>query len=207
MTEPSDSTMDEQSDRPSAVLRPPRSRAHLTWRRFLAILKLRVLHVNDTPHRIAMGVAIGVFVSIGLGPFLGIHTFVVLVLAVLLRANKVAALAAMWIHNPLTMWPIVFAEYELGKRIVRVFSDSYEQGEELLRGFLKNWEARGVFVFPFGADFWRELTHMMVKIGLEVSIGCVVLGSLGAVLSYYAAKEIIIEHRRRNPHRRHQVEA
>jgi uncharacterized protein (DUF2062 family) len=205
MTEPRNATTEQQNQQAVGFVRPPRNRMHVIVRRAKVFLKLRVLHVNDTPHRIAMGVAVGVFVGISMAPFLGIHTIIVLLLAVLLRANKAASLASMWIHNPLTMWPIVFAEYELGKGVVRIFSDSYEQGEELLRSFLKNWEARGIFMFPFDAEFWREFTRMMVKIGLEVSIGCIVLGAGGAAISYFAAKEIITEHRKRSPHRRYRM--
>jgi hypothetical protein len=43
----------------------------------------------------------------------------------------------------------------------------------------------------------------MLAIGLEVAIGCAVLGVTGSLLTYYAAKEIIIEHRKKSPHRRY----
>jgi uncharacterized protein len=186
-------------------LRQPRSRVRRAMRLSYAFLRLKVLHVTDTPHRIAMGVAVGVFVAFGLAPFLGTHIFAALLLATVLGGNKIAALASMWVHNPVTMWPIIFGEYELGKHIVGLWSKAPRGGHELLKRFLDTWEEQGVFTYPFVGEFWHELSHVMVKIGLEVTIGCVVLGVVTAVLSYFAAKEIVIEHRRKNPHRRYRL--
>jgi uncharacterized protein (DUF2062 family) len=170
------------------------------WRKAVAFLKLKVLHITDTPHRIAMGVAVGVFVAFGLAPFLGTHIIAAFILAMLFGGNKIAALGSMWVHNPITMWPIIFAEYELGKHVVNLWTRTP-------KGFLDSWEELGVFSYPFAAEFWYQLSHVMMKIGLEVSIGCTLLGVVTAFLSYFAAKEIIIEHRKKNPHKRYRTGA
>jgi hypothetical protein len=175
-------------------------------RKSIAFMKLKVLHITDTPHRIAMGVAVGVFVGFGLAPFLGTHIIAALLLAMLFGGNKIAAIASMWVHNPVTMWPIIFADYELGRHVVNLWTRTPRGGHELLKRFLDNWEEQGVFTYPFVGEFWHELSHVMVKIGLEVSIGCAILGVIMAVLAYFAAKEIIIEHRKKNPHRRYRVQ-
>jgi uncharacterized protein (DUF2062 family) len=187
-------------------LRPSRKTSTRLWRKSLAFLKLKVLHITDTPHRIAMGVAVGVFVAFGLAPFLGTHIVAALVLAMIFGGNKIAAIGAMWVHNPVTMWPIIFAEYELGKHVVHLWTRTPKGGHELLKQFLDNWEEQGVFSYPFGSEFWYNLSHLMVKIGMEVTIGCAILGVITSVLAYFAAKEIIIEHRKKNPHRRYRVQ-
>jgi uncharacterized protein len=184
-------------------LRPRRGFVMRMFRKTYAFIKVRVLHVNDTPNRIAMGVAVGVFVAFGLAPFLGTHIFAALILAAILGGNKIAALASMWVHNPITMWPIIFGEYELGRHVVGLWTRAPKGGHELLKRFLDTWEDQGVFTFPFDAEFWHELSHVMVKIGLEVSIGCLILGLTTAFVSYFAAKEIVIEHRKKNPHKRY----
>jgi uncharacterized protein len=191
---------------PHGPLRPRRSAAKRLLRSTYAFLKLKVLHVTDTPHRIAMGVAVGVFVAFGLAPFLGTHIFAALVLSAILGGNKIAAIASMWVHNPITMWPIIFGEYELGKHVVGLWTRAPKGGHELLKRFLDNWEDQGVFSYPFVTEFWHELSHVMMKIGLEVGIGCAILGVVTAVLSYFAAKEIVIEHRKKNPHVRYRTE-
>jgi uncharacterized protein len=201
-----DSPMESPLRQPvNKPLRPPRGTLIRAWRKTIAFTKLKVLHVTDTPHRIAMGVAVGVFVAFGLAPFLGTHIVAALVLAAIFGGNKIAALASMWVHNPITMWPIIFGEYELGKHIMQLWSKAPKGGHLLLKNFLDNWEDQGVFVYPFHLDFWHELSHVMVKIGLEVGIGCLILGLVTAVLSYFASKEIVIEHRRKNPHRRYRL--
>jgi uncharacterized protein len=205
MTESSNARSPQQPAR--WPLRPPRGTAVRLWRKSIAFLKLKVLHITDTPHRIAMGVAVGAFVAFGLAPFLGTHIIAALLLAMLFGGNKIAALGSMWVHNPVTMWPIIFAEYELGRHVVNLWTRTPKGGHELLKGFLDTWEEQGVFSYPFVSEFWHELSHVMVKIGLEVSIGCSILGVTTAVLAYFAAKEIIIEHRKKNPHRRYRMGA
>ena len=77
------------------------------WRRTRRFLIVKVLHANDTPHRIALGIAIGVF--IGLTPTVGLQMIIALALATALRANKVVCIPMVWITNPVTLVPIYSA--------------------------------------------------------------------------------------------------
>jgi len=52
-----------------------------------------------------MGFALGLFV--GMTPFMGFQTIIVLPLAALFKANKISAAAAVWISNPLTA-PVLY---------------------------------------------------------------------------------------------------
>ena len=63
-----------------------------------------ILMLEDTPHSIALGTAIGLFIA--WTPTVGIHMILVVSLALFLRANKVAGLIAVYISNPLTLAPI-----------------------------------------------------------------------------------------------------
>ncbi|MCK5473761.1 MAG: DUF2062 domain-containing protein, partial [Planctomycetes bacterium] len=75
--------------------------------------------MNDTPHRIAMGTALGLFVA--WTPVLGLHILMVLGLALLLRANKFVAIVFIWVNNPLTMAAIYYPSYLLGRTILQPF--------------------------------------------------------------------------------------
>jgi len=67
--------------------------------------KLRNLFsIRDTPHRIALSFAVGLFV--GVSPFLGLHTILALALAWLLRLNRVVTFTAVYVTNPWSMIPI-----------------------------------------------------------------------------------------------------
>lgn len=69
------------------------------------------LHVDE--YAIARGVAMGLLV--GLTPTMGIQTVLMLLGAVLFRANFLAAYAVSFVSNPLTVAPLYFAFHELGE--------------------------------------------------------------------------------------------
>lgn len=64
----------------------------------------QVLRIEDTPHRLALTFAVGVF--IGMSPLIGIHTVIALALAWILGLNRVVILSGVFINNPWSMIPI-----------------------------------------------------------------------------------------------------
>jgi uncharacterized protein len=74
----------------------------------------KLLTLRDTPHAIAGGVAIGVF--IGFTPLFGIKTLLSLGVAYLLRCNPIAAVIAVSLHDVITpFWPVLLRiEYDIG---------------------------------------------------------------------------------------------
>jgi uncharacterized protein len=74
----------------------------------------KLVTLRDTPHAIAGGVAIGVFV--GFTPLFGIKTLLSLGGAYLLRCNPIAAVIAVSLHDIVTpVWPVLLrVEYDLG---------------------------------------------------------------------------------------------
>jgi uncharacterized protein len=51
-------------------------------------------------------------------PFLGGQMFMAVILAVLVRGNKVAAMAATWISNPFTYIPVFALNYYVGRNLL-----------------------------------------------------------------------------------------
>lgn len=80
-------------------------------------LKQKFMALSGTPHSIALGMAIGVFVS--LTPTIPLHTVLCIGLAFLLRASKVAALMGSMLANPVTLPEFYYASYKLGSAIWR----------------------------------------------------------------------------------------
>ncbi|GBD96861.1 MAG TPA: DUF2062 domain-containing protein [Nitrospirae bacterium] len=63
-----------------------------------------IFQVNDTPRRIAMAFAIGVF--LGISPFLGIHYIGAFFLTWFFRLNRLVAVVGVSVNNPWTIVPI-----------------------------------------------------------------------------------------------------
>ena len=72
------------------------------------------MQIRDTPHAIAGGVAIGVFV--GFMPILAIKTVLAIMVAWLLRCSKIAAAVAVSFHDLLwLLWPLILLwQYKIG---------------------------------------------------------------------------------------------
>lgn len=90
----------------------------MMWRRvgFFRQFKLnliRLIRLRGQPDEIARGMALGLFV--GMTPTFGVQMFLALILAILLRQNKIAALIGVWNTNPLTAPFIYGLEYEVGR--------------------------------------------------------------------------------------------
>jgi hypothetical protein len=69
----------------------------------------KLLMLDDTPHRIALGMAIGVFIS--WTPTVGFQMLAAVPLAYLLRANRVAGVIGVYLSNPFTLVPMYWLDY------------------------------------------------------------------------------------------------
>jgi uncharacterized protein (DUF2062 family) len=166
-------------------------------------IKFRIIHVDDSPHRIALGVSLGLFTAFL--PFLGVHTITALFLAFLTRANKAVAILCSWVSNPLTVIPIFVPCYMLGRAVVGVFTDippvDTSQVAEILE---KSFSFSGLIAAISSTDFWRELASLFGKIGLELITGSLILGTVVGTISYFASYRMIVSHRKKvsRKHRR-----
>ncbi len=86
------------------------------WQRLKDFIVHKVLRLDDTPHRIALGVAIGFFVT--WTPTIGIQMILVVALATLLRANRRVGVPFVWISNPFTIWLVYGPGYLIGSRLL-----------------------------------------------------------------------------------------
>ena len=79
-------------------MEPPKKVPWYDFKGQLISIWKKLLSLNDSPHDIALGLALGIFT--GFLPLMGIQMGVVLIFALPFRkANKVAAVAGVWITN------------------------------------------------------------------------------------------------------------
>jgi hypothetical protein len=179
-----------------------RSRTFLQrlFRPAVIFIKFRILHVDDTSQRIARGVALGLWIAFT--PLMGFHMIIALAAAALFRANKALAMLFVWLSNPFTILPIYGSCYLVGRFIIGRSDPASVQPEQI--GDLLG----GVFSFPkmltclYSAEFWKDLANVFGKIGLEITIGGFILGTLTAITGYFAMRWIVITHRAKSGRRR-----
>ncbi len=144
----------------------------------------RVLHVDDTPHRIALGVAIGIFVT--WTPTIGLQMVLTVALAALLRANKVVGVPFVWISNPLTLVPIYGPNHWLGTKIL-----GRNYNFDQLRPFVEAVTGGGNWFERFHAAW-----NAMWSIFTELWLGSVVVGGALAIVTYFAIRYAVVRYRR-----------
>ena len=151
----------------------------------------RLIHLNETPYRIAMGCACGIFCSTL--PIFG-QTFIGMITARLLSASVIASLPWTWISNPLTTLPMWYGGYRLGNWILpgKHKPLSYSEIQALMQNFDQMSWTQGLSLLS--TEFWEALQPLW--------LGTVVMGLAMAVpsfiLVYYVARGLL----RRRIHRR-----
>lgn len=150
----------------------------------------RVLHVDDTPHRIAMGVAIGIFVT--WTPTIGLQMMLTVALAWLFRANKLVGLPFVWISNPLTVSLIYGPNYYLGKTILGTNAPAPD--------FMRALQCDGTLVERVQA-WWAETYKVLTPLWL----GSILVALLLGVIAYFATKYAVIEYRKILHHHQEKV--
>ncbi len=142
---------------------------------------IRILELKDTRDRVAWGVALGTL--IGMTPTVGIQMTIAVIFATLLRANRTAAAATVWISNPLTMVPIYWFDYWLGSLILGAFMPLKTLSmEEVSRALFS--EGNGFFGALF--RFLEGLATLTVRAYPVMFFGGFVMGVALAVPAYFA---------------------
>jgi uncharacterized protein (DUF2062 family) len=129
--------------------------------------KLRRL--NASPHQIAAGFSLGMFVSFL--PIIPFRTLVALGLAWLFRQNVIAALAGKsitFLYSPLVPFIWLF-EYRLGKRLIVVEHAS-----------------------KFDRAHWGEILHMGWDVFAAMLVGAVIIAAPVSLICYAVVKRFAV---------------
>lgn len=141
------------------------------WTGPLTLLR-RILMLDDTPHSIAMGVAIGMF--IGITPTVGLQMLLVMILAAvtarLFRFNRIAALLTVYVSNPITTVPIYYFNYKVGTLFV--------EGNVTRRDFEKLLQYDGI------GEWCRTIVGLFIEVGTPLILGSLIVASVCSAISY-----------------------
>ena len=149
----------------------------------------RVKRLPDTPHKIAIGIATGVFCSFT--PFFGLHFFLAAFMTYLFKGNMVAALLGTFFGNPIT-WPFIasfsvkLGQIMLGQTVTN-FETFWEQFIAASDAIINGFKA---FVGSGESD-WNLVYNFLSEIFIPYFLGGFVLGVISASLSYFIFRPII----------------
>lgn len=162
----------------------PESLKKAVERRSLRTVLRSILMLDDTPHSIALGTAIGMFV--GLTPTMGLQMLIVLTLAFatsrLFRFNKVAGCLAVYVTNPFTAIPVYWFEYRVGTWFVA--------GTVTYRDFV------GLMHFDGWSEWTNAVKQMLLQVGSPLLLGSLIVSTAGSILTYPAMLCLIEKVRR-----------
>ena len=149
-----------------------------------------VLSSHHSPKEIAGGAALGTF--IGFAPLMGFQMVIAAVLSTFFRLSRVAAMGMVYVSNPITAVPIYVSCYYLGVWLLSPF------------GFrvLSRARIEEIFAWPEDVGRWDSIwlkVGDIFNLGWEglapLWLGCVVCGSVSAVIAYYVALRFVTGHR------------
>ncbi|MFH1199414.1 MAG: DUF2062 domain-containing protein [Candidatus Omnitrophota bacterium] len=177
-------------------------------RRKLRKLLVKLFKLNNTPHEIALGIAIGVFIAIM--PLYGLHTIIVIVAALLVRrSNKIAMFLGTNISLPPSVPFITWTGYEIGRFI---FWGKYPVlNWAVFKDFaFSDWDVFKDFAFLNWAvlkDFVSKKIAMLAQYYPPLFIGSFFLGLVLAVMfyfiTYFILQRITKQKQTRRAHHRH----
>lgn len=151
------------------------------WRRTKHFCLHNILHADDPPHNLALGIGIGLFVA--LLPLIGIQMMLSLALSWPFRANKVLAVSLVWISNPITMIPIYYPGYWLGCQLIGLPVGG--RWIEMMQS-----EASGI-------EKWKQFVAELSDFAGPLFLGTAIIAAVIGVISYYVSLAIIRSYRLR----------
>lgn len=149
------------------------------WPRFRTQF-LEMLGRHQEPEKVAASFALGV--AIAFTPLIGFHFAIALVLALILKLNKIDVVLGTLVVNPLTLGPVSAAALPIGRLVVRARHEA-------------------VIHMPWG-DFlrpaaWAQAGPAMRAIGLQWGIGMFTLSIVFGAATYLVLVRVLRRRRDR----------
>jgi len=130
----------------------------------------KILSLDSHPRHIALGFAVGVFISIT--PFFGIHTAMAIAAAFLFRLNKLTCITGAWVNTPITIIPVLGLSYKLGRVLL-----GHPAGELKVRSL--EWA-------------------MLKKHAAAIILGSSIIGFIVAIVGYFICYWLIVRFRKKD---------
>jgi uncharacterized protein (DUF2062 family) len=151
-------------------------------RAWLSHLHFRLVNIEDTPHSIALGVAIGIF--FGFSPLWSMKTLLSIAIAWMLGGNKIGAAISVNLHD--LILPFMPA----------IYLWEYKFGFWAMHGHLpQKINFKGLLL----RDYFHWETFFTV--GRPLLVGSLIVGLPSAVIVYAVCRGLITTHRRHREER------
>ena len=147
----------------------------------------RVARISASPHAIALGFAVGAFVSFT--PFIGLHFIIAALSALVVGGSIVASALGTAVGNPLTFPFIWLATYNLGALLL-----GYRQRTRL---FIDLPDGMFLLLFTDPGEFWRVLGAGVGPYLLPMMVGSVPLGLACGLAVYFIVRSAVAGYQRR----------
>lgn len=166
------------------------------WRRAISYVIHRLRRLPDKPHRIARGVAVGLFVSFT--PFFGFHLLISAGVAWLIGGNIVAALLATLVGNPITFPFMMAAAVGTGNFLLNQ-PDTLHLAlimHSFARASVELWHNIDM-IFSGGQPHWGNLRWFFARIFWPYLVGGMVPGVVFGLAGYYLTLPIVAAYQKR----------
>jgi uncharacterized protein (DUF2062 family) len=149
-----------------------------------------ILGVSDTPWRIAWGVFLGTVVA--WTPTLGFQIVIYVMIATILRANKLSGIPILFITNPLTAVPLYWLCWRIGAWVLGTDGGDESVLAEQLAAAESEVGQRSLWSAIWTSEFWTALGRTLLGLGKELWLGSAIVGvGMGVplgVLTWWAVK-------------------
>ena len=146
----------------------------------LSQMLVRMRQLEGNPHYIALGMAVGIFISIT--PIIPLQTLVAVTLAFLVQGSKSAAALGTWLSNPITIPVVYYADYKLGCILLNC------------KTTVKN----------IAFNSFSELMNLGIEVTSAMLVGSLVIGLVLGGIAYFVTFRVFATIRRQSNSSAHQ---
>lgn len=161
------------------------------WRRAFEYIGHRIKRLPDTPHKISLGFACGVFVSFS--PLFGFHFIYATLAALIVRGNMLAALLGTFFGNPLTFPIIATVSYRLGLDLMGLnVNDADVLGlkDAILAGVTGTWHSL-LSLVGLSEPAWADVNDFFGRVFFPYFVGGILPGIVASVACYFLARPLV----------------
>ncbi len=146
-----------------------------------------ILQVKETPHRIALAFALGVFM--GISPLLGLHYIGGFFLAWIFRLNKFVTLIGVTVNNPWTIVPIYSFCVWVGKKLtgIKQVLPEVDWKSVTLTDIIGRFTDMDNFIF---------LINKLMPLLASFFVGSFVVCTFAALSSYFIIQILVTRYRK-----------
>lgn len=167
------------------------------WKRGIEYIAHRAKRLPDTSHRIALGIAAGVFISFT--PLFGLHFITAAALAYVIRANVFASLIGTFLGNPVT-FPFIGAFcLNIGRWMLGI-NPSHNDSEGIMASFQEAFWSGWYWIknaFGYEQKIDGNLDVFFTELFLPYLIGGIIPGLITAAGFYFISRPAIAAYQRR----------